>query len=276
MKRTIVTIDEEKCTGCGHCVTACAEGALQIVNGKARLVQEQFCDGFGDCIRECPTGALKIVEREAKAYEADTTRRHLKQTQGPEAMRRMNEAAVPSPHRHGGPAPSSYPAVPTGDCPGTRMRFMPRAVAVPSAVPATPAGNSHVPASDLEQWPVQLHLVAPGAPFFANRELAVLSTCAPVASADIHRRFIRGRGVTVGCPKLDDTAPYAEKLGAILSDPTIPKVIVVRMEVPCCSGLTRIVEEAMTRSGRQDLRGEEVTIGINGDVLGSRPIGPLA
>ncbi len=126
--------------------------------------------------------------------------------------------------------------------------------------------------SDLTQWPVQVHLVQPGAPFFQGRELVVLSTCSPVASADVHWRFIRGRGVAVGCPKLDRTDGYAEKLGGILSEPSIPKVIVVRMEVPCCGGLSEIVREAVRLSGRTDLKAEEVTVGLNGDIQGSKPL----
>ena len=121
--------------------------------------------------------------------------------------------------------------------------------------------------SELNQWPVQIHLVGPGAPFFSNRELVVLSTCSPIASADVHWRFIRGRGVVVGCPKLDRTEGYAEKLGEILKDVSIPKVIVVRMEVPCCGGLTAIVKEAVDLSGRSDLEFEEVTVGLSGEVL---------
>jgi len=190
MKRKIITIDEDLCNGCGECITACAEGALQLVDGKAKLVKEQFCDGFGDCIGECPTGALKIEEREA----------------------------------------------------------------------------------ELEQWPVQIHLVQPGAPFFRDRELVVLSTCAPVASADVHWRFLRGRSVAVGCPKLDNTAPYAEKLGAILAESSIPKAIIVRMEVPCCGGLSQIVREAAALSGRTDLVVEEVTVALDGDVVGTREL----
>ena len=148
------------------------------------------------------------------------------------------------------------------------MRFEPKAAGSPSPAPVVVAGQAI--RSDLEQWPVQIHLVQPGAPFFSNRELVVLSTCAPVASADVHWRFIRGRGVAVGCPKLDDTAGYAEKLGAILRDRSIPKVIVARMEVPCCGGLTAITRQAIALSGRTDLKAEEVTIGVDGSVIGSR------
>jgi NAD-dependent dihydropyrimidine dehydrogenase PreA subunit len=274
-KRKIITVDEDLCNGCGECITACAEGALKLVDGKARLVKEQFCDGFGDCIGDCPTGALKIVEKDVPDYDPDATRTHVAKIAGPDGVMRFDEAA----RRHGdgaaaaapppNPSPAAAPAAlhAMGGCPGSRMRTAPPdarpAAAVATAGPGLPP---HVQPSELRQWPVQIHLVQPGAPFFKGRELVVMSTCGPIASADVHWRFLRGRSVVVGCPKLDDTAPYAEKLGAILRDPSIPKVIVVRMEVPCCGGLTEIVREAVVQSGRRDLAAEEVTLGLDGDV----------
>lgn len=258
-KRKIITVDEEACNGCGECVTACAEGALQIVDGKAKLVKELFCDGFGDCIGDCPTGALKIEERESEEFDEQATKNHLRETQGEEAVARMEAAA----ERHKGD--DTMHDAHAGGCPGTRMRENLKNEASKPAAASTglpPKLND----SDLDQWPIQIHLVQPGAPFFANKELAVLSTCAPIASADAHWRFIRGRGVVVGCPKLDRTDGYAEKLGEILKDTSIPKVIVVRMEVPCCGGLTSIVKEAVQLSGRSDLEFEEVTVGLDGAV----------
>ena len=253
-KRKIVTIDEDLCNGCGQCVTACSEGALQQVDGKARLVKEQFCDGFGDCLGECPTGALKIVERDAAGFDLPATRDHVRETRGADGVAQLQKAH----HEH----------MQGGGCPGLRMRFAPK------PEPAKPASSTAGPAqafpSELTQWPVQIHLVSPQAPYFKNRELVVLSTCSPVASADVHWRFIRGRTVVVGCPKLDDTSGYVEKLAVILSEPSIPRVIVIRMEVPCCGGLTAIVDEAADLSGRTDLVIEEVTLGVNGDYLGSR------
>lgn len=258
--REIITIDEDLCNGCGECITACAEGALQLVDGKAKLVKEQFCDGFGDCIGECPTGALKIESVESEAFDIAATRRHLRNTQGEAAVQRMETANT----RHDAAA---HAGPPTGGCPGTRMRFSAEQE-LPAAAPAEGAGlPAQALRSELSQWPVQIHLVQPGAPFFRNRELVILSTCSPIASADVHWRFIRGRGVVVGCPKLDDTGPYAEKLGAILADPSIPKVTVVRMEVPCCGGLSAIAREAVELSGREDLEAVEVTVGLGGDIL---------
>lgn len=272
MKRKIIEIDEAKCNGCGNCVTGCAEGALKIVNGKAKLVKEQFCDGFGDCIKECPTGALKIVERESQDYNPVATQQHVMQTRGVEGVQKFKQAAQAHDKGHHGHGAAEHAALHAmGGCPGSRMRFTPGAGAKPAATTgAAPA--SQAIRSELEQWPVQIHLVQPDAPFFKNRELVVLSTCSPVASADVHWRFIRGRAVAVGCPKLDDTEPYADKLGAILAEPSIPKVIVVRMEVPCCGGLSMIVREAVEKSGRSDLQAEEVTVGLNGDIVAVKPL----
>jgi len=276
--RKIIQIEEDLCNGCGNCITGCAEGALQLVNGKAKLVKEQFCDGFGDCIGHCPTGALTIVDREADEFDEQATRMNLMQTQGMAAVKRMDKANAA--HERGEhPDAQTLKEVPRmapsggGGCPGMRMR-MGNANTGPAPAP-TPAGGSLPPKmmpSALEQWPVQLHLVQPGAPFFRNKEMAILSTCAPIASADVHWRFMQGRSVVVACPKLDRTDPYVEKLAAIFQDSTIPRVLVVRMEVPCCGGLTRIVQEAHARSGRTDLVLEEVTLSVTGDVIASQPL----
>ncbi len=260
--RKIVSIDEDKCNGCGNCITACAEGALALVDGKAKIVKEMFCDGFGDCIGECPTGALKIEDRESEEFDEEATKEHIRSTEGEDAVKRMEATAQV---HEGGEHPVHPPA---GGCPGSKMRF----VAKDKAKSAASAGAGQLIESELQQWPVQIHLVQPGAPYFKGRELAVLSTCAPVANAEIHQRFIRGRGVAVGCPKLDDAETYAEKLGAILEDSSIPRVIIVRMEVPCCGGLTAIVAEAVKLSGRTDLEVEEITVGVDGTIHGAMKI----
>lgn len=236
MKRKIIEIDEELCNGCGECVTGCAEGALQIVDGKAKLVNEVFCDGLGACIGDCPTGALKIIEREAAEFDEAAVEEHLG-TQTPKAP-------------------------PAGGCPGMQVRFGEKKTPASSA----PAASGQVIPSELNQWPTQLHLVPPVAPFFKDRELVVLSTCAPSASPDVNWRFVRGRGIVIACPKLDRTEGYVEKLAEILKSNGIPKVIIVRMEVPCCGGLTMMVKEAAQQSGRSDLIVEEAIIGLNGDL----------
>jgi len=260
MKRQIITIDESKCIGCGICTGACSEGALQIVNGKAKLVKEQFCDGFGDCLGECPTGALKIEMREADGFDFAATKKHVLAEQGQDGVKKLEAAARAHEQKQHAAAHAA------GGCPGSRMRTLKKETGDSTPAPATTAMPAQALRSELEQWPVQIHLVQPGAPFFKNRELVVLSTCAPIASANVHSQFIRGRGVVVGCPKLDDTEGYAEKLGAILAEPSIPKVIVVRMEVPCCGGLTAIVKEAVGLSGRTDLQVEEVVVGLGGEI----------
>ncbi len=239
MKRKIIKIDEDKCNGCGNCVTGCAEGALQIVDGKAKLVNEVFCDGLGACIGTCPTGALEIIERDAAEFDEAAVDEHL-------------------------PKPKMPPA---GGCPGMKMRFEQKKTA-----PAPAAGSGQVIPSELNQWPTQLHLVPTQAPFFKDRELVVLSTCAPSASPDVNWRFVRGRAIVIACPKLDRTEGYIEKLAEILKSNGIPKVIIVRMEVPCCGGLTVIVNEAAQQSGREDLIVEEATIGLNGDLIEMKEI----
>ena len=255
MIRKIININEELCDGCGNCVTGCSEGALQIIDGKAKLVKEQFCDGFGDCIGDCPTGALEVVEKDSEDFNLDATVRHLSETQGIEAVWRMTEAQK----RHQ-PAPAVQ-EVHGGGCPGSRMKIMEK-----REVPK-PADTGYIPQaipSELTQWPVQLHLVHPAAPFFKDKELVFMSTCGPITSADVHWKFLRGRSVIVGCPKLDDTSHYAAKLGMILQEPSIPRVHVVRIEVPCCGGLTSITQEAVRLSGRNDIEILEHTLGTDG------------
>jgi NAD-dependent dihydropyrimidine dehydrogenase PreA subunit len=236
MKRSIIEIDEAKCNGCGACVTGCAEGALQIVNGKAKLVNDVFCDGLGACIGECPTGALKIIERDAPEFDEAAVQKHMQKK-----------------------------APPPGGCPGLQVRFAEPSNVKKAQVESQGISGQVIP-SELNQWPTQLHLVPVEAPFFKNRELVVLSTCSPSASPDVNWRFIRGRAIAIACPKLDRTEGYAEKLAGILKSNGIPKVIIVRMEVPCCGGLTRIVSEAVLLSGRKDLIVEEAVIGLDGEL----------
>jgi ferredoxin len=283
--RKIITIDEEKCNGCGNCITGCAEGALQLVNGKAKLVKENFCDGFGDCIGTCPTGALKVEERESEAFDFDKTYEHVKTTRGTECADNMAESFK----RHLGedqgktdnPASEKKSPCSSGGCPGTRARMLSREnnskMQSSSVSQKTNASlgtvnvNEEIPQvikPEITQWPVQLHLVPPKAPFFENRELAVLSTCAPVNCPDVHWRFIRGRSVVTACPKLDRTQGYAEKLAAVFANNNIPRVVILRMEVPCCGGLTQIVRQALEMSGRgDDLVIDEVWIRLTGEIF---------
>jgi len=259
MKRKIIEINEELCNGCGECVIGCAEGALQIIDGKAKVVKEQFCDGFGDCIGTCPTGALKIIEREAEAYNINATRDHVLKTGGEEAVKRFDEANK----EHDEKVAKTI----LSGCPGMRQQMAPPASALTAVATDSGAMGGQVIKSDLAQWPVQLHLVQPTSPFFDGKELVVLSTCAPVASPDVHWRFVRGRSVVVACPKLDQTDGYVEKLAGIFAQNNIPKAIIVRMTVPCCGGLSVLVRKAHALSGRTDLIVEEITIDLNGDLV---------
>lgn len=262
MKRQIIEVNEELCNGCGECVTECSEGALQIIDGKARLVKEQFCDGFGDCIGACPTGAMTIETKEVEEFNEDSTKKHLLETEGLEAVWRMEDAK----RRH---SKKEENTTMFQGCPGSQTR-----VIAPENInkPNVSGVSAQVLQSELRQWPIQLHLVQPGAPFFKNKELVVLNPCGPVASADVHWRYLRGRSVVIGCPKLDDTSNYASKLGEILKESSIPKVIVVRMEVPCCGGLTMITTQAVQYSGRKDLVLEEHILGLDGSVMNVREI----
>jgi ferredoxin len=277
MKRAIIRINEKLCNGCGKCVDACAEGAIKLVNGKAKLVKEQYCDGFGDCLGECPTGALTIEKREAPGFDREAVLKHVRAEGGEAAVTRMRQAEERHQPAHAGRAPDHgrHSHGPGSGCPGLRQRMAEGLATGPAFATADGAGlPSQAIPSELHQWPVQIHLVSPDAPYFRNRELVVLSTCAPVASADVHWRFLRGRAVVVGCPKLDRTEGYAEKLASILQDGTIPAVVVVRMEVPCCGGLTALVREAAGRTGRSDLTVREVVVGLNGDVRPATEVGP--
>ncbi|MBN2008683.1 4Fe-4S binding protein [candidate division KSB1 bacterium] len=263
MKRKMIHINEDLCNGCGECIVGCSEGALQLVDGKAKLVKEDFCDGFGDCVGSCPTGALTIEEREAVPFDENAVKEHLLGTQGIEAVWRMEEAQQR--HEHKDKSVHMHMG-----CPGSRMRVVEKPAAAQTSSTVAPA---QMMPSELGQWPVQIHLVSPQAPYFDNKELVVMSTCGPLASADIHWRFLRGRSVVVACPKLDDTRPYPTKLAAILQHNSIPKIIVPRMEVPCCGGLTMMVQQAVQMSGKTDVVVEEMIIGVDGSIRQGRQVG---
>ena len=212
MIRKIIRIDEEKCNGCGACASACHEGAIGMVNGKAKLLREDYCDGLGDCLPTCPTDAISFEEREAPAYD---------------------EAAVLA-------AKAAKAETHTGGCPGSRSRSFAR----PDA--AQPEGE--IP-SELRQWPVQLRLAPTKAPYFDGADLLIAADCSAFSYAAFHRDFIRGKTTLIGCPKLDPV-DYSEKLAEIFRRNDIRRVSVVRMEVPCCGGLTLAVQKALAASGK--------------------------
>ena len=211
MIRRIIHIDEEKCNGCGKCVHACHEGAIDLVNGKARLMREHYCDGLGDCLPSCPTGAITFEEREAPAYD---------------------EAAVKA-------AQAAKPAAHTG-CPGSRIRQM--AAKAPAAAGEPVSGQ-------LTNWPVQIKLAPTAGPTFAGRDLLIAADCTAYTYGDFHRRFLSGRTLLIGCPKLD-MVEYSEKLTAIFRGNDIRSVTLLRMEVPCCGGLEHAVKTALAASGK--------------------------
>ena len=247
MLRRIIHIDEDKCNGCGACAAACHEGAIAMVDGKARLTREDYCDGLGDCLPNCPTGAITFEEREAPAYD--------------EAAVRAAKAAKLTARMQGGGCPGSAARTttpPAGGCPGSAARTMSGAGA-PSAVPA-----GAMP-SQLRQWPVQIKLAPVNAPYFNGCRLLVAADCTAYAYGNFHNEFIRSRVVLVGCPKLD-SVDYSEKLEQILRENDIRDVTIVRMEVPCCGGLERAAKQALQRSGRF-IPWRVVTISVDGRIL---------
>ncbi len=232
MIRKIIKINEEACNGCGACATACHEGAIAMVDGKARLIKEEYCDGLGDCLPACPTGAITFEEREAPAYDQQAVEEHL------------HSRAPAHSHPHG------------QGCPGSQMRSMAPREAAPQASAAAPA------VSQLGQWPVQIQLAPVKAPFFQGAKLLVAADCTAYAYGSFHQDFIRGRVTLIGCPKLDNV-DYAEKLTEILKQNDIQSVTVVRMEVPCCGGIENAVKRAMQASGKW-IPWNVVTVRIDG------------
>jgi len=263
MKRNIVRIDENLCNGCGQCVTACAEGAIQLIDGKARLVSEIYCDGLGACLGECPQGAITIEEREASAFDEKAVAQHL-------AVQKPAVERPGGPHTHAATAPaeSQKPATtgfhaPMGSgCPGTQARVLksnarPAGATVAGGSGASPAaaaccsGSASGPRpSALAQWPIQLHLVSPQAPYFADCDLLVAADCVAFAMGDFHERLLEGHSVAIACPKLDNAGPYVDKLAAIFSHNNIRHLTVAIMEVPCCRGLEMMVNQALKKSGK--------------------------
>ncbi|MBR6951761.1 MAG: 4Fe-4S binding protein [Oscillospiraceae bacterium] len=238
MVRKIIHIDEEKCTGCGLCADACHEGAIEMVDGKARLTREDYCDGLGDCLPACPAGAITFEEREAPAYDAAAV-------QAAKAEKKIGE------HVHA-----------EGGCPGSRMRMMGRKQ--PEAAAAAPAAEGPA-VSRLGQWPCQIKLVPEHAPFFDGARVLVAADCTAYAYASVHEDFMRGRVTLIGCPKLDGV-DYSEKLARILADNDVRSVTVLRMEVPCCGGLEFAVKKALQASGKM-IPWQVVTVSIDGKIL---------
>jgi ferredoxin len=233
--RNIVKINEEKCNGCGLCIPSCAEGAIQIVDGKAKLVKDIYCDGLGACLGKCPQDAITIVQREADEFDEQAAQQHVQSTK---------KASV-------------SPASPVS-CPSTRpMQFN---------KPTTTEAIAQKQKSTLTTWPVQLKLLPPYAPFLKEADLLIAADCVPFAYPNFHQDMLRNKVLTVGCPKLDDVSLYRNKLAEIFRTANIQSVTVVNMEVPCCFGLKRLVEEAMELSGKH-IPLSQITISIKGEVI---------
>jgi len=241
--RNIVKIDEEKCNGCGLCVTACAEGAIKIINGKAKLVSDTYCDGLGACLGHCPQDAISVEPREAAPFDEEATKAYLASQQ---------DQAPPS------------------VCPGLAAHMFGNLKDSKDTADAQDVQAGEIP-SQLGNWPVQLKLVARTAPYFDDAHLLLVADCVPVAMGDFHQRFLKGRAVAMGCPKLDEVQFYIEKFSDILRANNIRTLTVVHMEVPCCSGLTRVAREAVALSGK-DLPFEDVTVSLGGDVIRTETI----
>ena len=234
--RNIVKIDEKKCNGCGICIPACAEGAIQIIDGKARLVKDIYCDGLGACLGKCPQDAITIIQREAQEFDEEAAEEHVQ---------RIREA--PAAH------------VPPVVCPSTRAMQL-KTEEKPAADVTEKRGTR------LSTWPVQLKLLPPNAPFLRNADLLIAADCVPFAYADFHEDMLKDRVLAVGCPKLDDVSLYRNKLAEIFRTANIRSVTVVNMEVPCCFGLNHLVEEAIELSGR-NVPVRQETISIKGQKL---------
>jgi ferredoxin len=261
--RKIVRIDEEKCNGCGECIPSCAEGALKIIGGKARLVSDVYCDGLGACLGKCPLGAISIEERAAVDFD---------------------ESAVAAAQGH--PAAS-----PHAGCPGSRFRELsvlaasaaapvsaaspapsptPAGGAAPSTSAASRSGTSPADgssASRLTHWPVQLALVPPTGPLWQDADVLIAADCVPFAMADFHEKLLQGKRLAIACPKLDQVEPYVTKLSQIFSANRIRSITVAHMEVPCCFGIVQAVRRAIEASGRKDLPVHDITVGVKGEIL---------
>ncbi len=272
--RKIVKIDEAKCDGCGLCVPNCAEGAIKIIDGKAQLVGENLCDGLGNCLGKCPQDAITIEERPADAFDEQAVEQHL-------------HASPAAPHAHAGGCPGSafrqlghgsHGGHASGGCPGAAARMLNR----PAPVGAGTLGRGQdgrdtrgqdalaTRQSQLAQWPVQLALVPVAGPMWQDADVLVAADCVAFAYPDFNEKLLAGKSLAIACPKLDDVAPYVDKLARIFAGNSVRSVTVAHMEVPCCGGIVYAVHEALERSGRNDIELHDVTIGIDGSVKAQR------
>jgi ferredoxin len=290
MKRQIITIDEALCTGCGDCIPACPEGALQVIDGKARLISDLFCDGLGACIGHCPTGAMKIETREAEPYDERRVMHESIARAGKnviaahlghliehgetaylrEALEYLEEQGIPNPLEEimgtqetqgvqGAPAPHAHQG---GGCPGSRMMDF-GSNGKTAEIPVLSGAQQ----SELRQWPVQLHLVTPIAPYYQGSDLLLAADCTAFAVGDFHGKFMKGKSLAIACPKLDvEMDRYVEKLTAMIDLAKVNTITVAIMEVPCCGGLMGLVARAMEQAKRK-VPVKQIVVGIRGEIL---------
>ncbi|MFC2159139.1 ATP-binding protein [Actinomycetota bacterium] len=283
-EREIITIDEEKCNGCGSCVPGCPEGALQIIDDKARLISDLFCDGLGACIGDCPEDAISIIKREAEPYDEvrvmqnivkqgeNTIKAHLEHLRDhgetgflKQATDYLEENGIDNPlekeiiEKQGCASGESEDKLPCG-CPGSKVMDL------RDDETDTTSGDTDVKQkTELRQWPVQIHLVPVNAPYFDNAELLIAADCVPFAYADFHRSLLKNKILLVGCPKLDDAGFYKDKITEILKENNIKSLTIAHMEVPCCFGLVKLVNEALADSGK-DIPVDDITVKVNGEI----------
>ena len=284
-KREIITIDEEKCNGCGSCVPGCPEGALQIIDDKARLISDLFCDGLGACIGDCPEDAISIIEREAEPYDEvrvmenivkqgeNTIKAHLEHLKNhgetgflKQATDYLEENGIENPLEkevkadQAAGAEANEDKLPCG-CPGSKVMDL----RDDDRTDADSGDTAVKQKTELRQWPVQIHLVPVNAPYFDNADLLITADCVPFAHANFHRDLLKGKILLIGCPKLDDAGFYKDKITEILKENNIKSVTIAHMEVPCCFGLVKLVNEALTESGK-DIPIDDITIKVNGEI----------
>ena len=254
VKRLIIRIDEEKCNGCGLCIPGCAEGALQIIDGKARLVREALCDGLGACLGDCPQGALYLEEAEVEAFDPELVTAFQGEQEAEESGAAYGDAGSGADGFGGG-------------CPGLRSLSIDRPAGEQKETRSTQGdpGEGASAKSELGNWPVQLSLISPTAPYLKGAHLLLCADCVPFAYADFHKALLRDRVVAAACPKLDDAGQHVERLAAVIRAKDLAGITVARMEVPCCGGLLRIVEVAMAMAG-VTLPVHDVVISIKGEL----------
>jgi ferredoxin len=259
-KRNIIEIDRDKCNGCGLCTTACAEGALVLdEENKAVLAREIYCDGLGACLDVCPVDALKVVERESEEYDPQAAYDHVLKTRGEEAAGLVHGIGSDDKTHHG--QEEDLPPMACG-CPGSMAREIKPKPAAVSTAAASPAAQS-----ELSQWPIQLHLVSPHAPYFNQSDLLIAADCTAFSLGSFHQDLLTGKKLVIACPKLDDTTPYIQKLAELIKHNTIYSLTVAIMTGPCCSGLMHIVNEAVALSGK-NIAVRKIVVGIDGEIAG--------